>query len=380
MSGLSVYLAGAEVLRPEGLARGGLSIAGGRIADGPAGRRVDMEGYLLLPGIVDLHGDGFERHLAPRRGAMPDMTEGILAAEAELAANGITTGVLAQFLSWEGGLRGREHAEGVFAAIRAARPLVATTLVPQLRFETHLLEEYEGLPERLGEWGVRYVVFNDHLPHDRLAAGKRPASLTGQALKAGRSPEAHLALLQALHARSGAVAEELDVLCPRLAAAGILMGSHDDRTAAAWADWAARGVQVAEFPETIEAARAAREDGGSVVMGAPNVVRSGSHNGNVSAGALVEMGLCDALVSDYHYPSLRRAALKLAETMGLAGAWALVSAAPARMLGSDDRGTLEPGKRADIVVLDAATRRIAATIAGGRFSYLAGAVAERFIA
>ncbi|MFD2854410.1 alpha-D-ribose 1-methylphosphonate 5-triphosphate diphosphatase [Seohaeicola zhoushanensis] len=344
------------------------------------GRAVDLDGYLVLPGIIDLHGDGFERHLAPRRGAMTDMAEGIVATEAELAANGITTGVLAQFLSWEGGLRGGAHAAGVFAAIRDTRGSLATTLIPQLRFETHMLEEYATLPERLAEWGVNFVVFNDHLPHDRLAEGRRPPSLTGQALKAGRSPEAHLALLQELHARGPEVPAALDALCARLLAQGVRIGSHDDHTAEDRAQWAARGAAIAEFPETETAARAAKADGGGVVLGSPNVVRGGSHKGNASAGALVAMGLCDALASDYHYPSPRRAALALAREMGLEAAWALVSSGPARLLGLADRGELAPGKRVDIVILEAATGRVAGTLAGGRFSYLGGALAGRFLA
>jgi hypothetical protein len=125
----------------------------------------------------------------------------MVACEAELAANGITTAVLAQFVSWEGGMRGLEFAERVFASITETRKSVVTDLHPQLRFETHLLDLYADLPELLDEWGVRYVVFNDHLPHDRLDEGKLPRRLNGQALKAGRSPENHLAYMRDLHAQ-----------------------------------------------------------------------------------------------------------------------------------------------------------------------------------
>ena len=99
---LAFDLVGAEVLFPGGLRQERLSVAGGVLCADPVGRAVDLSGFRVLPGIVDLHGDAFERHLAPRRGAMTDMGEGLRATEAELAANGITTGVLAQFLSWEG--------------------------------------------------------------------------------------------------------------------------------------------------------------------------------------------------------------------------------------------------------------------------------------
>ncbi|SDF64035.1 alpha-D-ribose 1-methylphosphonate 5-triphosphate diphosphatase [Sulfitobacter delicatus] len=375
-------LIGAEVLHPEGLSNAPLSFAEGMVSAEPVGRTVDLTGFQVLPGIVDLHGDGFERHLAPRRGAMKQLAEGLVAAEAELAANGITTAVLAQFVSWEGGLRGLDFADQVFSGIRDTAPNLVTDVRPQLRFETHMLDLYASLPQRIADWGVGYVVFNDHLPHDRIAAGKTPKRLVGQALKAGRSPESHLAQMQEMHGRRNEVPAALDALCAELSQCGVRMGSHDDQTAETRAAWRARGVTLAEFPETQEAAEAAHAAGDAVIMGAPNVVRGGSHNGNLSALDLISMGLCHALASDYHYPSPRRAALILARSglVDLAGAWALVSSGPAQVLGLTDRGTLAPGKRADIVVLDQATGRVAATFAAGRVSYMSGAVAERFTA
>ena len=375
-------LMNAEVLHPEGLSRAPLSFAEGVINDRPVGRSVDLTGFQVLPGIVDLHGDAFERHLAPRRGAMKQLSEGLVAAEAELAANGMTTAVLAQFVSWEGGLRGLEFADQVFSGIRDTAPELVTDIRPQLRFETHMLDLYDSLPQRMAEWGVGYVVFNDHLPHDRLAAGKMPKRLVGQALKAGRSPESHLAQMQEMHARRDEVPAALDRLCAELAQRGVKMGSHDDQTAEGRDLWRARGVTLAEFPETQEAAEAAHGAGDAVIMGAPNVVRGGSHNGNLSALDLISMGLCHALASDYHYPSPRRAALMLSQSglLDLAGAWALVSSGPAQVLGLTDRGTLAPGKRADIVVLDKTTGRVAATFVAGRVSFMSGAVAERFVA
>ncbi|WP_170365448.1 alpha-D-ribose 1-methylphosphonate 5-triphosphate diphosphatase [Ruegeria arenilitoris] len=383
MTALELTFSGAQVLHPDrGLVSDDLSIADGLIQEGGGAPVVDLSGYLVLPGIIDLHGDGFERHIAPRRGAMKQMDEGIRAAEAELAANGITTAVLAQFYSWEGGVRGPKFAADVFRAIAAVKGSVVTDLIPQLRFETHLLDDYADLPGRIADWQVPYVVFNDHLPHDRLAQGRTPPRLTGQALKAGRSPEVHLKMLQDMHARTSEVPAALDALCAALARQGVRLGSHDDATAEAHSLWRARGVHIAEFPETLEAAEAAKAAGDHVILGSPNVVRGGSHKGNVSALDLIAMGLCDALASDYHYPSPRRAALMLMKSglMDLAGAWALVSSGPARVLGLGDRGSLQPGKRADLVVLDAETQRVAATIAGGRVSFLSGDVAGRFVA
>ncbi|EEB83145.1 alpha-D-ribose 1-methylphosphonate 5-triphosphate diphosphatase [Roseobacter sp. GAI101] len=379
---LSLDLTGAQVLGQGGLDRRALSIAEGMIVDAPQKRAVDLGGYMILPGIVDVHGDGFERHLAPRRGAMKTLSEGLVAAEAELAANGITTAVLAQFVSWEGGLRGPEFAKQVFEAMRATAPGLVTDLRGQLRFETHMLDLHEQIPGLLADWGLSYIVFNDHLPHARLAEGRVPKRMVAQALKAGRNPDAHLKLMQELHGQSADVPAALDALCATLAAQGVQMGSHDDTTADGRAAWRARGVMVAEFPETLAAAEAATAAGDLVVLGSPNVVRGGSHNGNVSAVDLIMMGVGAALASDYHYPSPRRAAFMLADSgvLPLADAWRLVSAGPAAVLGLADRGDLLPDMRADLVVLDAKTRRVAMTMAGGRVSYMSGDIALRFTA
>ena len=378
---LNVEFTGATVLGQGGLESRPLAIADGFIVDEVPGKAIDLAGYMILPGIIDVHGDGFERHLAPRRGAMKTMYEGLVAAEAELAANGITTAVLAQFISWEGGLRGYEFADQVFGAIQSVSDTLVTDLRGQLRLETHLLDLFADLPERMAGWGLSYIVFNDHLPHDRLAKGQVPKRMVGQALKAGRNPDDHLRMMQDLHAQSADVPGALDWLCKVLAGRGIQMGSHDDTTAEGRAAWRKRGVSVAEFPETLEAAEAAAAGGDHVVLGSPNVVRGGSHNGNVSALELISMGIGGALASDYHYPSPRRAAFMLADSgvLSLAQAWHLVSGGPAAVLGLSDRGEIATGKRADLLVLDAQTRRVAMTMAGGRVSYMSGDIAARFL-
>ena len=370
---LNVEFVGADVLGETGFEAREIAIADGVISDGPARRQIDASGFRILPGIIDMHGDGFERHVAPRRGAMKDIGEGLRAAEAEMAAGGITTGTLAQFVSWEGGLRGPEFAAQVFQVMRELDTL--TDLIPQMRFETHMLDLYDDLPDQVAEWRIPYIVFNDHLPHDRIAAGKPPRALVSAALRAARSPDAHHALIRSLCDNSDAVPEALEGLVEKLRALGVRMGSHDDSTAAQRQTWQRMGVDIAEFPETLEAAEAP----GHVVLGSPNLVRGGSHKGNVSALDVVMMGQCDALASDYHYPSLRRAALFLAKTIGITAAWALVSEGPARVLGLADRGRLVPGLRADLVVLDPADR-VAATISGGRVSFMTGDIAERFAA
>lgn len=375
---LSVTLTGAEVLRPEGLDLAPLSLVEGRIVAEPQARRVDLRGFRVLPGIIDAHGDAFERHLAPRRGAMRDLGHGLGSAEAELAANGITTAMLAQFWSWEGHLRGPAFALRFLEALAAHRGL-GTDMRAQLRVETHMIADYPEIEAAVAEFGIGYLVFNDHLPHAALAAGKRPPRLTGQALKSGRNPEDYFALMQQLHALSDQVPHAVEQLADRLRARGVILGSHDDSTSEGRKAWRARGVCLSEFPETRLAAQEARTGGDGIVLGAPNVMRGGSHSGNVSAQELVEAGLCDALASDYYYPAPRLAARILAERIGLPAAWSLVSSGPAYLLGMQDRGQLVQGQRADLVVLDD-DWQIGATLAGGRVTYMVGSVAARFMA
>lgn len=382
MTKQSWIFAGAQVIGPDGVAAQDVSVADGLIVDQAEGRRVDLSGWTLAPGIVDVHGDGFERHVAVRRGALTAMENGLIAVEAELAANGITTAVLAQFFSWEGGMRGPEFAEKLVDAWLVAAPQVSTDLRLQLRLETNLIERFDEALALIDRAGIGYVVFNDHLPHDRLAQGRKPPRLTGQALKSGRSPEAHLALMQRLHAQVDKVPAALAEMAEKLLARGVRLGSHDDGSAEDRDEGRALGAKVSEFPESIEAAQAARDHDEVVVMGAPNIVRGASHAGNVSAREIVRLGLCDALASDYHYPSPRYAALSLVEEgiCDLASAWRLLSEGPARALGLEDRGVIASGKRADLVVFDAATGRVGATIAGGEITYLTHPLAQRFLA
>jgi alpha-D-ribose 1-methylphosphonate 5-triphosphate diphosphatase len=274
-------------------------------------------------------------------------------------------------------MRGPDFAQALAGTLAAAETL--TDLHLQLRVETHMTDTFDAVAALVEDAGVAYVVWNDHLPHRELAEGKRPPGLTGQALKAGRSPEAHAALLRALHDRGPGVAAALAALAGRLAARGVRMGSHDDHTPEDRARFRALGADICEFPETLAAAEAAKAAGEPVIMGAPNVVRGGSHSGKVPAERLIEAGLVDALVSDYHYPTLARAAVKLSDRYGWAAAWSLVSAGPARLMGWDDRGRIAVGARADLALLGP-SGRVEGTICGGRVSFLSGALAARMLA
>ncbi len=368
----------AKVLGPDGLHEQPVGISDGLIG-APSGRRIDLSGYMVLPGIIDLHGDGFERHLAPRRGVVKDMRAGLASVDAELAASGITTAVLAQFFSWEGGMRGPDFAEEMMRSVRAFSSM--TDMQLQLRLETHLIDSYDRALALIEAHEVGYVVLNDHVPHAALAAGKRPPRLTGQALKSGRSPEAHLDLLKSLHACKADVPAAMAKLATKLTKLGVQIGSHDDPDTGTRSGFRALGARIAEFPETLDVAMAAKAAGDAVIMGAPNVVRGGSHDKKVSAEAVIRSGACDALVSDYHYPALAQAAFALADrgVVPFEAAWRLISSGPARVMGWTDRGDILPGLRADMVAIDIETRKVAACLTGGQISYLAGPLAGRFM-
>ena len=368
MSAPALRLLGGQVLRGGALRDGDLSLAAGRIvAEG--GRALDLRDCILLPGMVDAHGDGFERHVAPRRGMVAGPGEGFGPLAVELAASGITTACLAQFWSWAGGLRGPDFAQALAVALRDWTGPVDLRM--QLRVETHMIADFNAIARFVRREGIAHVVFNDHLPHDLAARGTRPERLTGAALRARRSPEEHWRILRALSANGPEVATALPRLIAELPP--VTLGSHDD-DAAARARFAEMGVGIAEFP--VERAAAS----GDVVLGAPNVVRGGSHGRGIAAAGLIAEGRCTALASDYHYPAMLGAVRRLvAEGMALAAAWALVSSAPAGLLRLADRGALEPGMRADVVALDTRDLTLAATFAAGWPIWLRPDIAARMI-
>jgi alpha-D-ribose 1-methylphosphonate 5-triphosphate diphosphatase len=374
-------LTGAKVLKGRELQPRSLAFAEGVITRGPL-PEVDLGGYWILPGIVDLHGDAFERHVAPRAGVPFDLTTALASTERDLAANGVTTAWLAQSFSWEGGHRGPDHAERVMAALDAWRAAAAVVdMRLQLRYETHLVDGAARLVEAVKRHRIDYVVFNDHLP-DALEMWRRaPLRVEAWAAEAGRTGDEHMAIVHGARAQAPRVPETLVTLAEAFDALGVRYGSHDDADAGTRERFHLLGARICEFPTTARAAATAKAQGDPVLMGAPNVARGGSQSGNVSAAELVAEGLCDALVSDYYYPALGAAAWALADR-GIADfvtAWRMISTVPAEIMGLADRGRLKPGRRADFVVMNPATRRIEATVAGGRLAFLSGEAGRRFM-
>lgn len=336
---------------------------------------LDAGDMLVLPGIVDLHGDAFERQLMPRPGVAIDPHVALLDTDRQLLANGITTAFHAMTWSWEPGLRGQDAGKSFVAALAAARPALGCDTRYHLRHETYNLDGEAAVAEWLEAGLVDLLAINDHTP-GMAANVQRGRSLAATAERAGMSTAAFSALLAGVVARANEVPESIARLCRLARQRGVPMASHDDATPTVRDTYGALGCAICEFPQTIETAHHARDTGASVIMGAPNVLRGGSHIGLVGAADLVRGGLCDILVSDYFYPALLGAPFRLARDSicDLANAWRLVSANPAAAAGLQDRGTLRLGTRADLVIVDdriPGTPRVVATFVAGEPAYFA---------
>ncbi len=372
-------LTGAKVLRDEMLVDDALCFSNGRISSN-ASTEIDLTGYFILPGIVDLHGDGFERHLQPRPNVHFDKTTGLENTEAELAANGITTAILAQCWSWLGGRRSPEYAKDLLNVCSRYKHRSLVDIRFQLRYETHMVDTIGALLEVIHQHGIEYLVFNNHIHDAANAQDTAPIGFAGYAAEAGRTPQQHAEILKEMLGNAHFVDDSLRQIATTLNSMGVRYGSHDDETASMRRYFSELGADICEFPTTLEAAKQARALGNPILMGAPNVMRGGSQSGNIAAQELIETGLCDALVSDYYYPALQGAIWALVDrgVMPLEQAWALISTNPARVLGLDDRGEITDGARADFVVLNAETRRIEATFSNGRLAMLSGQAGVRF--
>ncbi len=373
-------LIGASVLRDGAMQQRSVALAQGVITKGPL-PEVDLTGYLVLPGIIDLHGDAFERHIAPRPSAPFPIATGLHATDRDAAANGVTTAWLAQSWSWEGGHRGPDMAEDIMEALHRLRPQLMTDLRLQLRIETHTVDTAERLLAAVRRYGIDYVIFNNHLDEALMLAQARPAELALWAAKAGRTAAAQLALVETARKQSAQVPRYLCRLAEAFDTLGVIYGSHDDPDGETRERFSMIGARVCEFPTARSAAALARAVNDPVLMGAPNVARGGSQSGNIAASDLIRRGLCDALVSDYYYPAMAQAAFRLVDDglMDLPAAWALISANPARILHLADRGVIDYGKRADLCIINTATRQVEATLVAGRLTHLTGEAAQRFL-
>ncbi|MBL3702919.1 alpha-D-ribose 1-methylphosphonate 5-triphosphate diphosphatase [Sulfitobacter sp. BDSS02] len=355
-----MILTNADLVLENEVVRGTVCVSDGVITAVDTGRSaragaVDFDGDLLIPGLIELHTDNLERHIQPRPKVDWPHAAAIIAHDGELASTGITT---------------------VFDALRVgsvvsnnrtnyheyARPLASELLDMRARgllrisHFLHLRAEVcsETLTEELDKFGtedrVGIVSIMDHTPGQRQFRDleKLRAYVCGKHGLSDDQFEEHVAHQVATRERLGEAHEAAAVAAA--ARFGAVLASHDDTDTGHVTTSAAHGIRLAEFPTTVEAAQACKDNGIAVMMGAPNLIRGGSHSGNVAAEELARLDLLDIFSSDYVPSALMSAALRLADLWGdLPRAMATVTSAPARATGLDDRGRIAEGLRADLV-------------------------------
>ena len=354
-------LANAMLVLKDEVIAGSLVMRDGLIADISQGKTVpagavDCGGDLVMPGLIELHTDNLERHIEPRPKVNWPHAAAIIAHDAELCSVGITTVFDALRVGSIGASGGRtdyrEYARDLASEILEMRAKDALRISHYIHLRAETCSE--TLIAELAKFGpedrVGIVSLMDHTPGERQFRdlSKLRDYVCGKHGLSEAQFDEHVASQIALKERLGAAHEAASVAAARRF--GAVLASHDDTTADQVAHSASKGVHFAEFPTTVEAARACRANGIAIMMGAPNLIRGGSHSGNVAAHELAESDLLDIISSDYVPSALLSSALLLGDLWGdTARGISTVTDAPARAVGLTDRGRLEPGKRADLI-------------------------------
>jgi alpha-D-ribose 1-methylphosphonate 5-triphosphate diphosphatase len=360
LDGAATWFRNARIVTADRVFIGCLKVEDGRIdeiGERDSGGGIDFQGDYLLPGLIELHTDHLESHYFPRRAVTWHAGSAVLAYDAQIAAAGITT-VFDSFRvgvdEFDVGAQLGDEAALLAEAIRRAADadLLRADHLTHLRCEVAAPNVVDSLHAVLASHSAQLISLMDHSPGQRQYRDLEKY-FTYYSGKSGRS-RADLAEVAGERQRIGRVRalENRPRIVEIAKARGIVLASHDDTTAEEVALARCDGVTIAEFPTTLEAASASRAAGMATVMGAPNVVRGGSHSGNASARALAEAGQLDILSSDYVPAALLMAAFRLADAPavgGLAGAMRLVSKAPAEATGLKDRGEIAVGRRADLL-------------------------------
>jgi alpha-D-ribose 1-methylphosphonate 5-triphosphate diphosphatase len=339
---------------------GWIAFADGRIAgygegDAPAGGE-DAGGDLVMPGLIELHTDHLEAHYVPRPKVFWDPIAAVVSYDGQLATSGITT-VLDSLRVWrEDGADEVDGRAGLLAeAISSARnaDLLRADHFLHLRCEIPMPSVVEEAKELIGRPDVRLMSLMDHTPGQRQFRDEGKLRDYYRSKGGGRT-DAELDILfeRRIGYQKAYAATNMREIVALGHLHGIPLASHDDTTEENVTDAVRDRVSVAEFPTTMEAARGLHAAGIGILMGAPNVVRGGSHSGNIAAVDLAREGLLDILSSDYIPSSLLMAALQLPERVSaidLASAVRTVTKRPAEAVGLADRGEIAVGKRADLI-------------------------------
>jgi alpha-D-ribose 1-methylphosphonate 5-triphosphate diphosphatase len=352
-------ISNAKIVTADEVFFGSVVIQDGLIAEirpGPYshGVEINFNGDYLLPGMIDLHTDNLEKHVMPRNNAAWPIMSAFIAHDAQISTAGITTVLDSLCIGASGlGVRSFDTARSLIATIEAGArtDMFRAEHLLHLRAEISNPETPKLFEQVFGSPALRMVSLMDHTPGQRqwanldayVAMEKRDFKLSDEEI------EAFLKKTREHHEKySDPNRCELIVMVDGL---DIALASHDDTTLRHVEQAHEEGIHISEFPTTALAARAARERGIKIIAGAPNLVLGRSHSGNVSAIELAREGLLDALASDYAPSSLLHGAFLLEEQAGLSlhEAVQMVSLVPAKMIGLEDRGTIESGRRADLL-------------------------------
>lgn len=327
---------------------------------------IDLDGDLIVPGLVELHTDNLERHTTPRPKVRWPTAGAVMAHDAQMAAAGITTVLDAVRLgrTIDDGEDVHMLAGTIDAISRAQRSgLTRAAHFLHLRCEVACADTAEQFRALADASLLRLVSIMDHTPGQRQFVDPERLRVyyTRKYAMSDAAFDAFTAERQAMHERYAAKHRAEIVAISR--AKGLALASHDDATPAHVDEAVADGMTIAEFPTTIEAAALSHRQGMAVLVGGPNIVLGGSHSGNIAAADLVRAGVADIVSSDYVPTSLMHAAFMLADDgIGVPAALAMVSRNPARAIGLEDRGELAQGQLADFarVRVDAGVPQIRA--------------------
>jgi alpha-D-ribose 1-methylphosphonate 5-triphosphate diphosphatase len=366
-------LTGALCLRDGRLQQRSIALAQGRFTTGPY-PAIDLPGYYVLPGMVDLHSAGFRQNLDSTGNGLPRI-------DREAAAHGVTTRSLAVPWSWEREGVAPEAAIDFARRLSAHRTEALTDLHLQIACEALMTDAQDALLDLVKGNCVRQVIFSNRALQIRDLRASDPEAFQRWAWANGGTADSLSAALDAVLPNAPSVPRGLCRLAEVFDAAGILYGSDGDATAEVREHHSMIGARLCLNPGTARVAAAARAVGDPVLACADDVLHPAAGRPGPRVAALVQAGLCDALVSGHHGASLVPAVFRLVEqgVLPLERAWRLVSELPARIARLPDRGVIAPGKRADVTIVNAKSRLVEATIAGGRLSYLAGEAAQRFL-
>ena len=357
---MTAIFTNARIVARNEVVNGSLAVENGRITGISATASalpaaLDLEGDYLMPGFVELHTDNLEKHFSPRPGVRWPPKAAVVAHDAQIAAAGITT--VFDALSLGDVIDGSARIDNL-AGMREAIDDTASAGMLRADHFLHLRCElsYGGVVDLLNRMiedrRVGLVSLMDHTPGQRQFVDVARYRFYYQK-KYGMSDEVFdrfLADRQADHKTHSA--RHRQVIVGMCAERGLLLASHDDASVEHVEEAVRDGMVIAEFPTTIEAARASSERGMAVLMGGPNLVLGGSHSGNIAAADLAALGLLDIISSDYVPASLVQSVFTLIDGdlgISLPSAVALVTGNPARAAGLDDRGEIGTGLRADLI-------------------------------